>query len=301
MEDRPGNFDGRQALCFPSLAVALTAGAAGAVLLAATLHAETVAAWDLYLAATEKRIAAELEDGERFLVVDFHEEAAKLRREALAGRVVVERLRALDEQGERFKVPKGSIQHWVGVILVPNASLNDVLDGLQYDIPPHELQEDVLESRVLERDGDTFELYVKVKIEAPLAKAQYNIEQTVEYVRPGGDRAWSRIEATRIAEIDDPGSSKEREKPIGNDSGFLWRMNLYWRYVQVDSGVLVECEQMTLSRSIPFFARLVLSPIINGAPRSALSDTLEAVAKHLGTAVPAEPRPSQSDLIQLPL
>ena len=65
-----------------------------------------------------------------------------------------------------------------------------------------------------------------VKLEAPLASAQFNIEQTVEYVRPGGDRAWSRIEATRIAELDDPGSPNEREKPIGNDSGFLWRMNL---------------------------------------------------------------------------
>ena len=60
---------------------------------------------------------------------------------------------------------------------------------------------------------------MRVKLEAPLASAQFNIEQTVEYVRPGGDRAWSRIEATRIAELDDPGSPNEREKPIGNDSG----------------------------------------------------------------------------------
>ena len=131
-----------------------------------------------------------------------------LRREALAGRVVVERLRTLDEQGERFKVPKGAINHWLGAILVPNATLNDVLDGLQYDIPPHELQEDVIESRVLSRDGDTFELYVKVKLETPLTSAQLNIEQTVEYVRPGGrpglepDRgdAHRRARRTRLAE-----------------------------------------------------------------------------------------------------
>ena len=288
MADRHVNLDGRQTLRRGALAVALATGAAGAGLLAAELHDETVAAWQLYLAATEQRIAAEFDDGERFLALDFHEEAAKLRREALAGRVVVERLRTLDEQGERFKVPKGAINHWLGSILVPNATLNDVLDGLQYDIPPHELHEDVLESRVLSRDGDTFELYVKVKLETPLTSAQLNIEQTVEYVRPGGDRAWRRIEATRIAELDEPGSPNEREKPIGNDSGYVWRMNLYWRYVQVDGGVLVECEQLTLSRSIPAIARWVLAPIINGAPRSALSDTLEAVAKHLGTGVPAD-------------
>ena len=288
MADRQPLFDGRHTLRRGALAVALATGAAGAGLLAAELHDETVAAWQRYLAATEQRIAAELDDGERFLALDFHEDAARLRREVLAGRVVVERLRTLDEQGDRFKVPKGAINHWLGVILVPNAELNDVLDGLQYDVPPHELQEDVLESRVLSRDGDTFELYVKVKLEAPMMSAQLNIEQTVEYVRPGGDRAWSRIEGTRIAELDDPGSPDEREKPIGNDSGYLWRMNLVWRYVQVDGGVLVECEQLTLSRSIPAIARWVLAPMINGAPRDAMSDTLEAVAKRFGTVVPAD-------------
>ncbi len=61
-----------------------------------------------------------------------------------------------------------------------------------------------------------------------------------------------------------------------------------WRYVQVDSGVLVEVEQLTLSRSIPALARWVLAPMINGAPRAALSDTLEAIVKHLGKGVPAD-------------
>ena len=221
MAYRHADFDGRRTLRRGALAVALATGAVGAGLLAAELHDETVAAWDLYIAAAEKRIAAEFDDGERFLVLDFHEEAAKLRSEVLAGRVVIERLETLDERGERIKVPGGAINHWLGAILVPNATLNDVLDGLQFDIPPHELQEDVLESRVLARDGDTLELYTKVQVDAPLASAQFNIEQTVEYVRPGGDRAWSRIEATRIAELDEPGSPNEREKPIGNDSGFL--------------------------------------------------------------------------------
>ena len=278
--------DGGRALRRAALTVAVAVGVAGAGLLAAELQDQTVAAWDRYLAATQQRIATELDDGERFLAMDFHEDAAKFRREALAGNVVVEGLRTVDEQGDRIRVPKGAINHLLGVILVPNATLSDVVDGLQHEIPPHELQDDVLESRVLSRDGDLSELYVKVQLDAPMASAQFNIEQVVEYVRPGGDRAWSRVEATRIAEIEDPGSPNEREKPIGNDSGYLWRMNLYWRYEQVDGGVLVECEQLTLSRSIPALARVFLSPIINGAPRDALSDTLHAVVKHLGSAAP---------------
>ena len=282
MADRHAHVAGRLALRRVALMIPLAIAAAGAGLVAAELQEQTVAAWERYLAATEQRVATELDDGERFLAVDFHEDGARFRREALAGRVVVEGMRTHDEQGERIRVPKGSINHMVGLILVPNAALNDVLDGLQYDIPPHELQEDVLDSRILSRDGDTFDLYVRVDLNAPMASAQFNIEQSVEYVRPGGDRAWSRIEGTRIAELEEPGTPNEREKPIGNDSGYLWRMNLFYRYQQVDSGVLVECEQLTLSRGIPALARFFLAPIINGAPRDALEKTLRSVAEHLG-------------------
>lgn len=265
-----------------TVAVALAIGA-GASLLAAELHEETIAAWDRYIAATERRVTAELEDGERFLVLDFHEDGARLRREVLAGGTVVERLETRDAQGDRFDVPRGAIQHWLGAVLVPNAQLDDVLDGLQYDILPHELQEKtVLESRVLSRDGDTVDFYVRVLLDTPVASAQFNIDQKVEYVRLGGGRAWSRADGTRIAELEDPGTPNEREKPIGNDSGYLWRIKLWWRYVQVDGGVLIESEQVTLSRSIPALARFFLAPMINGAPRSAMEDTLQAVVDHLG-------------------
>lgn len=283
------NDPGRSRVLRRGALTAVLAAVGGAVVLvAAELKDETVAAWNLYVDATEQRIAAELDDDSRFLVLDFHEEAEKIRREALGGQLVIERMHALDEQGERFKVPKGAIHHWLGVILVPNAALEDLLDGLQYDLPPHVMQEDVLESRVLARDGDTFQLYLRVKREVAVVSAQYNTEHAVEYMRPGGDRAWSRSVATRIAELDDPGSPEEREKPIGRDRGFLWRMNLYWRYVQVDGGVLVECEALTLSRSIPFLTRWFISPIVSRESRSAISDTLEAVAKHLGSGVPAD-------------
>ena len=287
MADRHAHFAGRLALRRVALVIALVIGCAGAGLLAAELQEQTVAAWERYLAATRQRVAAELNDGERFLAVDFHEDGARFRREALAGDVVIEGMRTHDERGERIRVPKGSINHLVGLILVPNAALKDMLDGL-HDIPPHELQEDVLDSRVLSRDGDAFELYVRVDLNAPMASAQFNIEQDVEYVRPGGDRAWSRIEATRIAELEDPGTPDEREKPIGNDSGYLWRMNLFWRYEQVDGGVLVECEQLTLSRGIPALARFFLAPIINGAPRDALEKTLRSIAGHLGAPAPTD-------------
>ena len=284
---RRARSDARRALRRRWLATALALGISGAGLLAAELHEETVAAWDRYIAATEQRIVGELDDGERFLVLDFHEEAARLRRVVLAGDTVVERLETRDERGERIRVPKGAIHHWMGAILVPNAELNDVVDGLQYDIPTHELQESVLESRVLSRDGDKLELYVRSAVDTPMASAQYNIDQTLEYVRLGDGRAWSWSDATRIAELEDPGSANEREKPIGNDSGMLWRLKMFWRYEQVDGGVLVEVEQLTLSRSIPALMRWILAPAINSGPRNSVSDMLRSIVRHLGAPAPA--------------
>ena len=287
MTDRKTSRDPWRALRCVALTVVLVTSIAGIRLLAAELHEETIAAWERYIAATEQRVTAELDDEERFLVLDYHEEGARLRREALAGDLVVERMHTVDERGDRFDVPRGTIQHWLGAVLVPNAELDDVINGLQYDIPPHELQEDVLESRVLSRDGDKLELYTRVQLDAPMASAEYNLEQMVEYVRLGGGRAWSWVEGTRIAELEDPGSPNEREKPIGNDSGFLWRLKLWWRYEQVDGGVLIECEQVTLSRGIPRLARWFLAPIINGAPRSAMEKTLQAMVDHLRPPAPA--------------
>ena len=272
-------------------------GGATAAVFAAELHDETVAAWKLYVAATEQRMAAELDDSERFLALDFQEEACAAAPGDAGGRPghrTVADARRAGASGSRCpRAPSttGWAPSWCRT-----RSLDDVVDGLQYDIPPHEMQEDVIESRVLGRDGDTFAALSEGEARSSAVVAEYNTEHAVEYVRPGGGRAWSRSEATRIAEIDDPGSPREREKARSAATAVsCGGLNLYWRYVQVDGGVLVECEALTLSRSIPLLTRWFVSPIINRESRSVLSDTLHAVTEHLGVrgATPrrAETRP----------
>lgn len=279
-------FFGRRPARGAALAIALAA-TDSAGLGAAELKTETIAAWNRYVEATERRIDRELADGGRFLVLDFLDDAAQARREVLSGRVLIERMETRDEQDGRIDVPKGAIHHWRGVILIPNAGLDRVIDGLLHTIPPEELQSDVIESRVLSRDGDALRMFLRVSRKA-VVTLHYNTEHAVEYVRPGGGRAWMRSVATRIAELDDPDSPSEREKPVGRDRGFLWRMNLYWRYQQLGDGVAIECEVLTLSRSIPVLMRWMISPIVNRESRSALSDTLRSMAARLGSG-PAAP------------
>ena len=253
---------------------------------AAELKPETLAAWHRYTEATEGRIARELEHGERFLVLDFQPDAQQKRRELLAGRPLVARMETRDANGDAIKVPKGRIHHWRGAILVPNADVDHVVDGLQFAIPPHELQNDVLDSRVLWRAGDKLGLFLKLSRKA-VVTGHYNTEHEVEYVRPGGARAWSRSRATRIAELAHFGTPSEREKPVGNDRGFLWRLNVYWRYEQVAGGVLMESEVVTLSRSVPLLMRWMVAPIVTRESRAALVDMLQAMRIKLDPGEPA--------------
>lgn len=71
----------------------------------------------------------------------------------------------------------------------------------------------------------------------------------------------------------------ESEKPPGGDRGFLWRLNSYWRYRQVAEGVLVECESLSLSRSIPAIAAPVINPIVDSVARESMTRTLASMKR----------------------
>src|SRR5205807_8610257 len=86
--------------------------------------------------------------------------------------------------------------------------------------------------------------------------------------------AYSRSVSTRIAEVVDPGQPGEREKPVGHDGGFLWRLNSYWRFVERDGGVFVECESISLTRDIPTGLGWMIGPFVTSIPKESLEHTL---------------------------
>ena len=285
---RPGRPAGADLTVRAALVAALLVGATAAAS-AAELHPETVAAWNRYVEETERRIAAELEHEQpaRFLAQDFRDDAADARRDVLAGLVRIDRLETGDADGERIRVPKGAIHHWLGSALIPGVTLEEVLHALIHGVEPEALQDDVIESRVLARPGeDRLEVFLKLR-RKQMVTVHYNTEHAVAYTRHRAGAASSRSVATRIAELDDAGTAPEREKPVGRDRGFLWRLNSYWRYQRVDEGVIVECESLSLSRGIPRLLRWMASPLINRTARDILSSTLASMAEVLSTRAPA--------------
>ena len=158
-------------------------------------------------------------------------------------------------------VPDGRIHHWAGAVFIPGVTLDHVLRYLQ-DRAGRESEafDDVRELEAASPATATgCAIYMKLRRESVIT-VTYNTEHAVEYRRLGETRASSRSVATKIAELDGAGTPQEREKPAGSDHGFLWRLNAYWRYEQVNGGVLIECESVSLSRGVPVLLRVVGEP-----------------------------------------
>ena len=254
---------------FRLTAVALMLWMGTATVAAARLYPETLAAWAEYVAATESRIRREWRSPEGFLAMDFLGDAAE-RRDVLAGAIVVERMASFDAQGHRVTAPGGLIHHFRGGVFIPGVTVRQLLADLMERVPQ---QEDILRSAILERGPDRTRIYLKLQ-RRRLVTVTYNTEHSVTFSHMGDTRAASTSVATRIAELTDAETPEERELPPGNDRGFLWRLNSYWRYEEVPGGVIAECESLSLSRDVPSFLRYLVSPLVESTARESMERTL---------------------------
>jgi hypothetical protein len=257
---------------------------------AAELQSATLKAWSSYVEATERRIASELKSTRGFLALDFQAaaEAQRERRGVLAGEITVKKMETADPGGEKIQVLGGMIHHWRGSVFIGHVDLDQILSRVTNPAVADTRQEDVLQSRILERGPDSLRIFLKLQ-RSKFITVVFNTEHQVQVHRHGKTRASSTSVATRIAELDMPNSDREQEKPLGQDRGFLWRLNSYWRYEQVPGGVIVECESLSLSRTVPSLLEPVIRPLIDSTARESMQRTLGSMRGRLTNAHPAEP------------
>jgi hypothetical protein len=252
-----------------ALAALLFAPATVSTIDGAELHPETLRAWEQYIELTEQRIASELASADKFLAREFLENPDRL----ATDRVFIERLQTRSVEGQTLPIPKGMVHHWLGSIVIPNVELSDVLDWVQDSANFEKHVKEVEGARLLYHEGDDYRFYLRIRAKR-IKTVYYNTEHAIHYEYHGPGRTSSKTEATRIVEIDEAGTANEREKPEGQDSGYLWRWNSYWRFQQVDDGVIVECETVSLSRSVPKVIWWFVKPFISSVPKEALESTL---------------------------
>jgi putative flippase GtrA len=274
------NFVSADRLVFRAGAVMLAAGLATNAYASdeATLQAKTIRDFAKYVAAVEARAARETSGTGPFLDVERLSGAERTRVMAALkrGEVIVSRGTIVDANGSEFSIDGGLVNHWRGTVFVPKVKLDNLLKVLQEPQTDKHKQEDVLSSRVVSRDGDSQKVYLRLR-RTKFVTVVYDTEYDVDYKRLAPDRAISNSISTKVVEIENAGTPKERALPEGNDHGYMWRLNSYWRYKQFEDGVLVEIESLTLSRDLPAIIGPLIRPIVTSTARESMTRTLASV------------------------
>ena len=172
-------------------------------------------------------------------------------------------------------VPNGLIHDWVGAVFVPDATVQRALALVQdYDNHKNIYEPDVMDSRLISRDGNDFQIFLRL-LKKKIITVVLDTDHDVHYESLDNTRWFCRSYTTRIAEVENPGTAREKVLPPDTGYGFLWRLNSYWRFQEKDDGVYIECRAISLTRDIPLGLGWIIEPIIRKLPRESLINTLK--------------------------
>ena len=245
----------------------------------ASLRAATIKSFDAYVANTETQNAETTRQGP-FLWIDGLSE--KDRSEAIGklhdGNVELRRL-SVNPDGGNLTVAGGMIHNWEGIVFIRGVKIDDVLKVLEdYNHQATYYAPDVESARIESHNDDHYRVFLRFR-RHKVVTVVLDTEHDIMYYRDSPARAHSRSSAIRIAQVDDPGTAREKERAPGEDDGYLWRMETWWRMEERDGGVYVQNQVVTLTRNIPTGLGWLIEPFITNIPKETLEFTLKATRK----------------------
>lgn len=245
--------------------------AAGEAQPKASLERPTLQAYEKYVRNFENSIQPRLSGEKAFLWISGQN--AESQKRIRDGDILI-------FKGDQGDVPKGILHAWGVSAFFKGAQVNNVLQ-LLLDYDRHKyVYPSVIDSRIISKTGDTVQGFLRFKYKKALTVV-LNTEHQARLFRLNQGRYFIRVASTKIAEVANFGKPDERELPVGEDSGFLWRLNTYWFIETQPDGVFVECQSLTLTRSIPFGLGWLIRPFIDSIPRDSLKELVEGTRKAL--------------------
>ena len=230
------------------------------------LSPETVAEFDAYVKDAERLLQKRIDGDRPFLWTDdVPERRLTLRR----GDILIEGL------PETPEITGGLLHVWLGAIFIPEATGPEVLAVLQDYDRHQEWYPEPIESKLLSQDGDVFRGYLKLRKKKVLTVV-LNTEHEAHYSQISDTRWEGKSYSTKIAEVENLDTPREKELPVGEDRGFLWRLYAYWRLEEAEDGVFVESLSISLSRRIPFGLGWIVKPFVSSMSRESLEGMLQA-------------------------
>jgi hypothetical protein len=255
------------------LAVALVVASPGCV--AAEPASAAVSTFNSYVNAVESRLAQQHRSDTSFLAsADSDPQSkARLRR----GELIVERI-TLPGGSD---LPGAMLHDWRGTAFVSGATAAD-FERLMKDFGayPQHFAPQVLQARVLTQQGDALLATMRVR-QKQVIMVVMDTTFDITYGRLDAQHGYSLSRSTQIAEIDAPGTAKERVLGPSEEHGFLWRLNTYWSYEERDGGLYMQIESVSLTRAIPTGLGWIVGPFVESVPRESLEFTLRATCNAL--------------------
>ena len=243
---------------------------------AAELKQKTTAAFNRYVAATEARFANELKPGGPFLYIDAlnNNDRQKAYQQLKNGEILVEKLETKAPGVNADSVPDGMVHHWVGLIFIPGATLQQTLPLVKdYDRRADLYKPDVIASHTIWHKGDDYKMFLRL-YQKKFTTVVFNTDYEVHWGAVTPTRVYSNSISTRIAEVKDADKPDGPELPVGTGHGYLWRLNTYWRFEEKDGGVYLQCEAVSLTRDMPYGLRWLLKPLVTSIPKASLNRAL---------------------------
>jgi hypothetical protein len=253
-----------------------------AVVHASRLRAETTAAFDRYVTLTEQRLDGEIARGRNFLWIDNLSEGrrAEMQRGLRDGGLIIERMETHDG-AKSIDAPDALIHHWLAIVFVPGVSVNSAVALMEdYDRHSRVFAPNIAASRLLDHKDERYRVALRFYVKKIIA-VSLDTDNQAEFFRLPPDRAYSRIRSTKVTEIANAGTPQEHEKPKGQEHGFMYRLNTYWRFLERDGGTYIQCESLTLSRDVPFALSWIITPFVSQLPKESLTFTLERAKAEL--------------------
>lgn len=237
---------------------------------AATLQQKTIEAYNQYIEKVERELLDRREGSLRFQLVD--ESPGNLISLA-EGQIVIRNLNEDDD------TPKGIIHDWLGAVVIPEVTIDEVL-RLLTDYDRHaEIFEEITYSSLISRGGNRAGIHMRLKKEGLLTVVADSLHES-ETIRISDHKAQILCHSVRINEVENAGTEDEKLLPEGHDRGLLWRLNSYISLEQSDEGVVVECRSISLSRGLPFGISLILGPFLKNLPPESIESMLTSLRHH---------------------
>jgi hypothetical protein len=197
------------------------------------------------------------------------------------GQVIIEQV----IQGEAAELPGALLHHWRGSAFVQGATTADFERLMKnFNGYPRTFAPQVTRASILTPDKDGVSNHFTATMRVRQRHVITVVMDPTYDIRYGGldaQHGYSISRSTNIAEIGSPGTAKEHALSENEEHGFLWRMNTYWSYEERDSGLYMQVESISLTRSIPAGLGWVVRPYVESVPRESLEFTLRCACNAL--------------------